>query len=71
MTEQTISDMHKVVAAVDELGGAAAPKEVAENLSWLKDEDDDVVYDVERAKTAMIAAEEHRLLKSEQRRFDA
>lgn len=62
-------DMHHAVVAVEELGGVVSAEKVAEKLKgfWAGHgslgED---VPDVERAKTALLAAEEHGILQVEQ-----
>lgn len=69
MNAKQLGDMHHAAVAVEELGGVISAEKVAERLKgfWAGHgslgED---LPDVERAKTALLAAEEHRILEIEQ-----
>lgn len=61
----THGDMHHAVVAVEELGGVVSAEKVAEKLKGFwggHGSLGEAVPDVERARTAILAAEEHRIL---------
>lgn len=59
-----LGDMHHAAIALEELGGAASPREVAERLRgfWSDEPFADATPDVRRTETALRAAEEHCLI---------
>jgi hypothetical protein len=60
VNEKQLGDMHHAAVAVEELGGDVNPRKVARRLKGFWGSND-----VERARTALLAAEDHRILKVE------